>query len=101
MFRFATGAAAMLVVVSALAASWDTPSFRTANGALVRVGMTRAEVTKSAGEPADKTVISHGVTTDETVGLTRETWTYRTADGTYTLTFAGTKLEKIEVSPTR
>jgi hypothetical protein len=93
--------AAALLATSVFAASWETPSFRTARGELVRVGMTRAEVVKGAGQPADKNVISHGVTTDDNVGLTREVWTYRQPDGTYTLTFAGTRLEKIEVTPAR
>jgi hypothetical protein len=101
MHRFAAATAALLLTVTAFAASWETPSFRTAKGELVRVGMTSAEVVKNAGEPADKKVISHGLTTDEGVGLTHEAWTYRLADGTYTLTFAGTKLEKIEVTPAR
>lgn len=101
MHRLATAAAALLLTVTAFAASWETSSFRTAKGELVRVGMTSAEVVKNAGEPADKKVISHGITTDGSAGLIREAWTYRLADGTYTLTFAGTKLEKIEVTPAR
>ena len=101
MRRLTMAIAASLLTISAFAASWETPSFRTARGELVRVGMSRVEVVKNAGEPAEKNVISHGVTTNENVGLTREAWTYRLADGTYTLTFAGTKLEKIEVAPAR
>jgi hypothetical protein len=91
----------LLASSAALAASWETPSFRTANGELVRVGMTRAEVVKSAGPPLDKSVLAHGLAVDGQTGLTREAWTYRTADGTYTLTFTGTRLEKIEVTPAR
>lgn len=63
--------------------------------------MTSAEVTKNAGKPDETIVISHRVTTDEAVGRTREAWTCRLPDGTYTLTFAGTKLEKTEVTPAR
>lgn len=93
--------AALLFAATAFAASWETSNFRTPNGQLVRVGMTSAEVIRNAGKPDDKKVISHGLATDGAVGLTREAWTYRLADGIYTLTFAGTQLEKIEVTPAR
>lgn len=101
MSKLTMAVAAALLVTVAYAASWETPSFRSTNGEVVRIGMTRAEVVKLAGPPADKTVISHGIATADQVGLTHEDWTYRLADGIYTLTFAGTKLEKIEVTPAR
>ena len=101
MRRLAIVMTVALWALTASAASWETSSFRAPDGELVRVGMTRAEVVKHAGKPADENVISHGVTTDEAVGLTREAWTYRLPDGIYTLTFAGSKLEKIEVTPAR
>ena len=92
----------MLVVgTAAMAASWETSSFRTASGDLVRVGMTRAEVIKSAGQPLEKSILSQGLAIDGQAGVTREAWTYRTGDGTYTLTFVGTRLEKVEVTPSR
>jgi hypothetical protein len=101
MQRLAVGMLFLLASATAHTASWETSSFRTTRGDLVRTGMTRAEVVKSAGEPLSKTVISQGVSLDDKSGETREAWTYRTTDGTYTLTFTGTRLDKIEVVPAR
>ena len=101
MHKLVVGTILLLASGLAPAASWETSAFRTASGDLVRVGMTRAEVVKGAGQPLDKTVLSHGLAIDGQTGLTREAWTYRTGDGTYTLTFTGNRLEKIEVTPSR
>lgn len=92
---------AVLAGMPAMTNSWVTNSFRTASGALVQPGDTMTEVLKDAGEPMDKRVISEGVTIGDTVGLTREQWTYRGGDGIYVITFAGDKVEQIEVVPHR
>lgn len=92
---------AMLVAVPATATSWVTDSFRTATGDLVQRGDTMTEVLQSAGEPAEQRVISKGISIGGLTGLTREQWTYRTSDGTYVVTFAGSTVERIDVIPKR
>lgn len=59
------------------------------------------EVLESAGEPFDQRVISKGITLGGAVGLTREQWTYRESDAIYVVTFAGDRVEQIEVVPYR
>jgi hypothetical protein len=83
------------------AASWETRGFRTRGGDLVEPGASMAEVLKRAGTPKDKHVLSQGLSLDGKPGVTREVWTYRGNDGDYSLTFAGDRLEKIEVVPDR
>lgn len=86
---------------AAYGASWEMASFRTASGALVKPGMTMTEVLRDAGEPRERTVISHGIHTGVTAGATEQVWTYRGADGDYEITFLGRRVTGIVVIPDR
>ncbi len=85
----------------ATGASWTTNSFRTVSGDLVQRGDTMAEVLRSAGAPLHERVLSLGVTLGGLSGLARVQWTYRGSDGYYVVTFAGDKVEQIEVIANR
>ena len=85
----------------ALAAAWETSAFRAASGKLITPGMSMTEVLRDAGEPLRRTQVSQGVSVDGRIGETIEVWTYRGGDGIYDLTFRGTKVIKIEVTPDR
>jgi hypothetical protein len=95
---------AMVLLLAAgdtLAASWDTSSFRTPNGQLVTRGMSMSEVLRDAGEPVNRVKVSEGVSIDGKVGESVELWTYRGSDGLYDVTFQGTQVTKISVTPKR
>jgi hypothetical protein len=102
MKRFAVTVIFCLISNTALAGSWETSSFRTANGQLVRIGMTKAEVRRDAGVPLDKgkatRVKDDGPTKHREKG---EVWTYKGSDGIYSIRFNGDKVAKIEVAAFR
>jgi hypothetical protein len=91
-----------LVSNTVFAGSWETSSFRTASGQLVRIGMTKAEVRRDAGAPLDKdkaTRVKHdGSAKRREKG---EVWTYKGSDGIYSVRFNGDKVATIEVAPFR
>lgn len=87
----------MLLVVAinaAYAASWETSSLRTANGGLIRVGMTSQEALKELG-PTSKTAAG------KQTKSAKQTLTYRGQDGLYTISLAGGRVVKIVVTPDR
>jgi hypothetical protein len=90
-----------LASVCALASTWETSAFRTSSGKLVTPGMTMTEVLRDAGEPVRRTKVSEGISIDGRIGESVEVWTYRGGDGLYDVTFRGTKVIKIEVTPNR
>lgn len=45
--------------------------------------------------------VSEGIGADGRIGASVEVWTYRGGDGPYDVTFRGTKVIKIEVTPNR
>lgn len=73
---------------------------RTANGGLVRVGMTANEVLKELGQPL-RTRAPKRATAGGYGGKRRETWTYRGTDGMYAIAFSGGRVVRIEVTPDR
>jgi len=87
---------AMLFSASApaLAASWETTSFRTEAGGLVRVGMSAEAARRELG-PA----LRHGKKSPS--GKKSETWSYRGRDGDYRITVVRGKVERIVVTPAR
>jgi|SRR5690606_2480701 len=92
--------ALLLILAAALpahGASWTTNSFRTPRGGLVQVGDSMAKVLRAAGAPLHQRVLSTGVSLGPFVGLNREQWTYRGHAGYYVVTFAGDRVEQIEV----
>ena len=81
------------------AASWETTSLRTANGALVRLGMSSEEARKELGQaPRARTSAQ---TSDGKKGGKKEVLTYRGEDGLYTVTLSGGQVVKIVVTPKR
>jgi hypothetical protein len=90
-----------LASACALAATWETSAFRTSSGKLVTPGMSMTEVLRDAGEPVRRTKVSEGISVDGRIGESVEVWTYRGGDGFYDVTFGGTKVIKIEVTPDR
>jgi hypothetical protein len=100
-YRHAITALLLLATSAGLASSWETSSFRTANGQLVSKGMAMPEVLRDAGEPLTRQQVSQGISTGDKVGLSVEVWTYRGGDGVYTVTFTGTRVTRIEVTPDR
>lgn len=91
----------VLATVPGWAGSWATNSFRTASGDLIQRGNTMTEVLRRAGQPVERQVISHGIAVGGVIGVNRELWTYRGTDGIYTVTFAGNRVEQIDVVPYR
>ena len=81
---------------AALAASWQTSVFRTNSGNLVQPGMTKTEVLKAAGEPAEPKAKD-----GKSASRKAKVWTYRGSDGIYAIYFAGDKVDHIEVTPNR
>jgi hypothetical protein len=96
-------AAVVLALASAcaVAATWETSAFRTSSGKLVTPGMSMTEVLRDAGEPVRRTKVSEGISIDGRIGESVEVWTYRGGDGLYDVTFRGTTVIKIEVTPDR
>lgn len=93
--------ALLLTALPAGGASWITNSFRPVRGGLIQRGDTMFEVLRVAGQPLDRRIVSNGITIGGIVGLTREQWAYRGGDGIYILTFAGDKVQQLEVIPNR
>jgi hypothetical protein len=93
--------ATLIVAGSAFAASWQTDSYRTRSGSLVRPGMNMTEVLAEAGEPANRRVVSTGINLGDRRGETVEVWTYRGYDGYYDVTFTGNHVTAIEVTADR
>ncbi|HEX7045453.1 MAG TPA: DUF2845 domain-containing protein [Burkholderiales bacterium] len=87
----------MAAVLPAHGGSWTTNSFRTPRGDLVQPGDRMAQVLRAAGAPLHQRLLSTGVSIGRFVGLNREQWTYRGHDGYYVVTFAGDRVERIEV----
>ncbi len=91
----------------ALAGSWETGGFRTANGKLIQRGMTKTEVRRDAGTPLDgkksATAKSEKSSSGKasSKGKRGDVWTYKGNDGHYAITFHGDKVAKIEVTPFR
>ncbi len=89
---------------SSLASSWETDSFRTANGQLIQRGMTKAEVRRDAGAPMDRDAAARAKSEKSSVPAARkrgEVWTYKGSDGYYSITLLGGRVVKIEVTPFR
>ena len=84
----------VVAINTALAASWETTSLRTASGGLIRVGMTSQEALQELG-PAAKT--RGGKQTKNS----KQTLSYRGEDGLYTISLAGGRVVKIVVTPDR
>ena len=101
MIRAITALAALICCSTVLAANWETSAFRTRSGDLVSRGDTMLEVRRSAGDPAESRVLSHGISVGDKVGVSREVWTYSGSDGIYAVFFVGDKVERIEVTPNR
>ena len=101
MKRYVFSAVFCLVASAAFAGTWETSGFRTANGQLVRVGMTKAEVRVDAGAPTDKgkTQVKNSSGSGKRGG--GEVWTYRGSDGIYSVSFIGDRVARIEVAPFR
>jgi hypothetical protein len=76
------------------AASWETTSFRTAQGGLVRVGMTSADALHEMGPGARR----HKGGSGRRGG---ETWSYTGSDGIYQITVSGGQVTRIVVIPAR
>jgi hypothetical protein len=89
----------------AMAASWETSGFRTLSGALIRVGMSKADVRRDAGEPLAhdriKRTKSAGGKKTKRKKKPGEAWTYRGNDGYYTVRFSGDSVSSIDVVPDR
>jgi hypothetical protein len=100
-YRYPLAAVWLFTATLVLAASWETSSFRTRNGQLVTKGMLIPEVLRDAGEPQSRVQVSQGIDTGKQHGESVEVWTYRGSDGVYTITFAGTRVTKIEVTADR
>jgi hypothetical protein len=88
-----------LIATAASANTWETSSFRTNNGQMVRVGMTKAEVRRDAGAPLDKE--KAGRAKDDKRRDKGEVWTYKGNDGIYSIRFSGDKVASIDVAPFR
>lgn len=102
MIRFIVAAVLCLIPSIALASSWETSSFRTANGQLVRLGMTKAEVRRDAGAPLEKGKLAHPKRKVSSTGKRGgEVWIYKGSDGVYTISFIKDRVAKIDVSPFR
>lgn len=76
------------------AASWETTSFRTAQGGLVRVGMTAAEAQRELGPDAHR---GRG----KSAKKGNEVWIYQGTDGRYQVTVSGGQVRRIVVTPIR
>ena len=92
---------ALCLVFAAIAGSWETSGFRSANGKLIVPGMQKSEVRRDAGKPLDGKELTAVEKSSRKNKKQGEVWTYRGSDGIYSLTFAGDKLYKIEVTPNR
>lgn len=91
-----------LICSSAAIASWETSSFRTSNGQLVRLGMTKAEVRRDAGAPLDRPKAASGKTERSAATKKRgDVWIYKGGDGVYSIFFSADRVAKIEVAPFR
>ena len=84
----------VMTINTALAASWETSSLRTANGGLIRVGMTSQEALQELG-PAAK------ARAGKQTKNSKQALTYRGEDGLYTISLAGGRVVKIVVTPDR
>jgi len=82
------------------AASWETTSLRTANGALVRLGMPSEEARKELGQ-APRARTSTQASDGKKGGRKKEVLTYHGEDGLYTVTLSGGQVVKIVVTPKR
>jgi len=78
----------------AWAASWETNSFRTDRGGLVRVGMSTDAARHELGNSISS--IRHGSGSRKT-----ETWVYRGSDGHYRITLVRGQVARIIVTPNR
>lgn len=76
------------------AASWDTTSFRTPQGGLVRVGMTAADALHELGPG-----VRRGKGGSARKG--GETWNYTGSDGKYQITISAGRVSRIVVIPAR
>lgn len=88
----------------ALAGSWETGGFRTANGQLIQRGMTKAEVRRDAGAPMDRAALARtkgGKSSTSAKSKRGDIWTYKGNDGYYSISFHGDRVVKIEVTPFR
>jgi hypothetical protein len=88
----------------ALASSWETGGFRTANGQLIQRGMTKAEVRRDAGAPMDRDAAARAKGEKSSASATSkrgEVWTYKGSDGYYSIAFHGGRVVKIDVTPFR
>lgn len=83
----------VMTINTALAASWETSSLRTANGGLIRVGMASQEALQELGTAAK--------TPGKQTKNSKQTLTYRGEDGLYTISLAGGRVVKIVVTPDR
>jgi len=76
------------------AASWETSSFRTANGGLIRVGMSSEDARRELGPGIRRG--KNGAS-----GKKAEVWSYRGTDGDYRITVVHGQVTKIVVMPRR
>lgn len=77
-----------------LSASWETTSFRTNRGGLVRVGMPAAEARRELGAESRHQ-------RSKSKGKGNEVWIYPGSDGTYKVTLSGGQVSRIVVTPKR
>jgi len=78
----------------ASASSWETNSFRTDRGGLVRVGMSTEAARRELGHAVSSGRQRHGPKKSEV-------WLYRGSDGHYRITLVRGKVERITVTPDR
>jgi hypothetical protein len=86
---------------AAVAASWETSAMRAPGGGLIHIGMSRQEVLKELGQPLGTRAAGRHAASGGKAGTKGSAWTYRGADGLYTLTFSGEQVVKIMVTPDR
>jgi hypothetical protein len=98
----------MMASDRSVAAGWQTSTFRTVDGSLVRVGMSKTDVQREAGEPLNlgqprKQKSARRTGTEKKTGKRRdgEAWTYRGIDGFYIVRFSGETVSRIDVKPDR
>lgn len=100
----ATVIAGLAAMQIALAGTWETSAFRTANGQLVRIGMTKSEVRRDAGAPIKGKVAALADDQASSASSKKkrgEVWVYKGSDGYYALTFRGGRVARIDVTPFR
>jgi hypothetical protein len=89
----------LFLSIPAHAASWETSTFRTPGGGLIRVGTSADDVRREMGPPLhQRAVRSSG---QKRGGRGEENWTYRGNDGYYTLKLKAGKVTRINVQADR